>query len=300
MIPPKSSKLKLCSRPRSDSDDERLIKRIPVKTVMDKSVGKILFPLPPVVPVVYWERPSNSEDIFCKDDLMKFVRWPIKTDTVCYQCCHAFDGVPVPLPDTYDTRRKVYRCKGNFCSWQCAKSYNINQTQNFGKGNRNMYISLLAHQTWVKYRKDTGHKNLKFENMKTYATYSIKPSRPRELLRIFGGTMGIEEYREGFYGIIPPEEALEDKPFLTVSSRLLLPFTSNTNTTSTEVTDPTIGLSTTTKQIDSSTAHRHSNNFCNTLNMAKTDKMVMKRKRDVSSKNTLMSTMGVVIETKKR
>ena len=298
MIPPKSSKPKLCARPRSDSDDERLVKRIPVKT--DKNVDKILFPLPPVVPVVYWERPSNCADIFCKDDLMKYVRWPIKTDVVCFQCCHAFDGVPVPLPDTYDTRRKVYKCKGNFCSWQCAKSYNINQTQNFGKGNRNMYISLLAHQTWVKYRKDAGHENIKFENMKTYATYSINPSRPRNILRIFGGTMEIEEYREGFYGIIPPEEALEDKPFITFSNRLLLPFTSNTTTTSTEVTEPVIGLSTTTKQIDTSVAHRHSNNFCNTLNRAKTDKMVMKRKREVSSKNTLMSTMGVVIETKKR
>ena len=94
MIPPKSSKPKLCARPRSDSDDERLVKRIPVKT--DKNVDKILFPLPPVVPVVYWERPSNCADIFCKDDLMKYVRWPIKTDVVCFQCCHAFDGVPVP------------------------------------------------------------------------------------------------------------------------------------------------------------------------------------------------------------
>lgn len=303
MIPPKFSP-KLCSRPRSDSDDERVIRRIPVKKelTIENNVERILFPVAPTVPIVYWNRPSDSKDVYSGEDLMKCIRWPIKTETVCFQCCHPFDGVPVPLPDTYDTRRKVYKCKGNFCSWQCSKSYNLNQTKNFGKGNRNMYISLLAHQTWIKYRKNTKH----FENMKTYCTYSINPAPSRELLQMFGGSMSIEEYRKGFYGIIPPEEALEDKPFITFSNRLLLPFTSTGTTGTTELIEPSkpissssIGLST-TKQIDTSNAHRHSNNFCNTLNKAKTDKVVMKRKRAVGSKNTLMSTMGVVIETKKR
>ena len=301
MIPSKSSP-RLCPRPRSDSDDERVVRKLPVKkelTIKD-NVEKILFPVAPNVPIVYWNRPSNSKDVYSKDDLMKYVRWPIKTEIVCFQCCHPFDGVPVPLPDTYDTRRKVYKCKGNFCSWQCSKSYNLNQTKNFGKGDRNMYISLLAHQTWIKYRNNTKH----FENMKTYCTYNINPAPSRELLIMFGGSMGIEEYRKGFYGIIPPEEALEDKPFITFSNRLLLPFTSTGSagsTVSTEVIEPSnpIGISI-TKQIDTSNAHIHSNNFCNALNKAKTDKVVMKRKRDVSSKNTLMSTMGVVIETKKR
>ena len=289
---------KLFSRPRTDSDDERLISRKPVK--IDRVEDKVIFPLPPTTPIVYWDRPSTSKDVYSKEDSMKCVKWPLKTDVVCFQCCHAFEGVPVPLPYTYDSRRKVYKCKGNFCSWQCSKSYNINQTMDFGKGNRNMYISLLAHQTWIKYRKNTEN----FESMKTYATYSINPSSPRDLLKIFGGSMDIEEYRKGFYGIVPPDEALEQKPFITFSNRLLLPFTdiNNSKPSSEKTTNSSMsssGLST-TKQIETSTAHTHSNTFCNTLNRAKSEKIVMKRKREASSKNTLMSTMGVVIETKKR
>ena len=71
MIPPKFSP-KLCSRPRSDSDDERVIRRIPVKKelTIENNVERILFPVAPTVPIVYWNRPSDSKDVYSGEDLM--------------------------------------------------------------------------------------------------------------------------------------------------------------------------------------------------------------------------------------
>ena len=39
--------------------------------------------------------------------------WPAATDVLCWHCCHAFDGPPLPLPIKYDDRRDVFHvCVG--------------------------------------------------------------------------------------------------------------------------------------------------------------------------------------------
>lgn len=291
----------LISRPRTNSDDERSIKRLPAK--MEKVDGNTIFPEPPVTPIIYWNRPTEWDDVYPDESVLKSVRWPMKTSVYCHQCCHPFDGVPVPLPDTFDPVRKVYHCRGNFCSWQCAKAYNINDMNSmYGKGNRNMFIAILAHLTWVKYRNPYKKPVANSSTLKTYATYSIDPAPPRQNLNIFGGRMTIEEYRKGFFGIVPPDEAVEGKPFLISRNSLLLPFvqTSNETLEKTMLSTPMSTGCAVTKMIDTSNAHLHSNSFCDKLNKAKLEKIVMKRKRDTSNNNTLMSTMGVIVETKKR
>lgn len=157
-----------------------------------------------------------------------------------------------------------------------------------------MYIALLAHRTWVKYREEA------CKSLKTYAMYCIHPSLPKEVLKDFGGNMTIEEYRKGFFGIIPPSEAKVGKPFVTFRQTLLLPFVKQDGNSGGETSNPTKPV---TQKIDTSMVHRYSNAFCEKLNKAKSGNnpnTIMKRKRESSSKNTLMSTMGVKIETKKR
>ena len=276
-------------RPRTTEDDIRSIQRL-------KPVSGGGIPLPTKVPIVSWDRPvTGQEGDFgsTEEDVLKCISWPRSTTLLCHNCCYSFDGVPVPLPQSYDALRKVYHCRGNFCSWQCAKAYNNRQTPPSGRGNRNMYIALLAHRTWVKYRRKklTRHQE---EAMKTYATYCIQPSPPREVLQVFGGDMTIEEYRKDLFGIIPPDEAEAGKPFLTIRRRLLLPFVPENKGEETR-TKPA------TQKIDTSTAHKYSNAFCERLNRAQSGKSeLVKRKREADSKNTLFNTMGVVIETKKR
>lgn len=276
-------------------------------------------------PTVYWDRPVAPDDtIGDLDEYMKGVCWPMKTSVLCHQCCHSFDGIPVPLPQSYDRMRKIYHCRGNFCSWQCAKAYNMSHTINSGRGNRNMYIALLAYTTWVKYKKNASNKildssnssnkildssdlgsNYQKKNMEGYAMYHIDPSPPKELLICFGGKLSIEEYRKGFFGIIPPDEAIVGKPFLTTRQKLLLPFMDITQSSSSKALYAGEDLSelasgTLTQKMETSVVHRHSNAFCDKLNRAKSHKTVVKRKRKSTTKNTLMSTMGVTVQTKKR
>lgn len=283
-------------RPRNTEDDRRSILRLKSDVVN----GTI--PLPTKTPIVSWAQDldtNKSNFMQEEDEVLKCIDWPSSTTNLCHHCCYSFDGVPVPLPQSYDALRKVYHCRGNFCSWQCAKAYNNTQTPLSGKGNRNMYISLLAHRTWVKYR-GTALTDAKSKAMKTYAMGFIYPSLPREVLLVFGGKMTIEEYREDSFGIIPPSEAAVTKPFLTIRQRLVLPFldVSKKESAKDRVGVVLIGAIPVTQKIESSTVHRHSNAFCAKLNKAKTDLTIMKRKKDVTSKNTLMSTMGVVINKK--
>lgn len=276
-------------RPRTTEDDERSIRRL-------KSTAKTGdIPLPTKIPIVYWNRRLAEEEVGGNvnfgDDVIKCSSWPLSTTILCHHCCYSFDGVPVPLPQSYDALRKVYHCRGNFCSWQCAKAYNIRQTPLAGRGNRNMYIAILAHRTWVKYR--TGERTTQEEkSMKTYAMYCIHPSPPREVLQVFGGDMTIADFRKELFGIIPPSEAVAGKPFLTLRQKLCLPFVN-------EKIKDDASKKPVTQKIDASSLHQYSNAFCAKLNKAKNDDSIIKRKRKINSANTLMSTMGVVIETKK-
>ena len=290
-------------RPRTAEDDERSIRC--EKSVPREENGQTI-PMPTKTPIVSWNRPSKDVGTFLDedDDILKCVTWPLSTKILCHHCCYSFEGVPVPLPQSYDALRMVYHCRGNFCSWQCAKAYNNLQTPPSGRGNRNMYISLLAHRTWVKYQKEhTKGRQTKDRRlaMKTYAMSLIHPSPPREVLRVFGGKLSIDEYREGLFGIIPPSEAVEGKPFLTIREKLLLPFLDSSKKSSEGSNVVTLTSSTpVTQKIEASNVHRYSNAFCDKLNKAKLDQSIMKRKREVTTKNTLMSTMGVRMEIKKR
>jgi len=195
------------------------------------------------------------------------LKWPTSTNLLCYNCCNPFEGVPVPIPTLYDDKRNIYFCHGNFCSWQCSKAYNINEMPKAGQGNRNMNIALLAKQMWSNYR-DKDPKDKKIYSM------PIIPAPRRSELKSFGGNKTIEEYRKGFFGIIPPEEAYESKPFINIKDRLA-------------------------KKIETSVVHKHANDFCERLNKAKNEKVIIKRQRKDESKNTLLSSMGVVVKRKK-
>lgn len=120
-------------------------------------------------------------------DILKSVLDKITGDrysaqTSCFWCCHKFEWTPVLLPVSYDAYKNMYTCEGHFCSPECALAYNYadNKISDSTRWNRH---SLLRNLYGDLYRN-------KF----------LSPAPPRTLLRMFGGPLDIEQYREYVVG----------------------------------------------------------------------------------------------------
>lgn len=95
------------------------------------------------------------------------------TDTLCWWCAHRFEGVPRFIPTHFDPIRKRFKVTGNFCSWGCARAM-LSRDVAYSGCMENLY-NLVS----------TIHGR----------RYDIRPAPPREALKVFGGTMTIEEFR---------------------------------------------------------------------------------------------------------
>ena len=118
--------------------------------------------------------------------------WPETTNIYCWWCCHPFSCMPCALPEYY-RKDKFYVC-GCFCSFNCTASYN------FSKNDDDMWerYSLL---------------NLMYKKLYNEKFIKINLAPPREILKIFGGYMTIEEFRENSYK--------NDKTFIVVKPPLI-------------------------------------------------------------------------------
>lgn len=299
-------------RARTPGDDIRSVRHEKAKVERGDN-GNIILPDVSPDPIIVWSSNNNklnTNDTHSEEkgnldaQIQKCMEWPLKTDLLCHNCCHSFDTTPVPLPYSYDEIRNIYLCRGVYCSWQCAKAFNMGNMPRSGRGNVNMNISLLAHRMWVKYvrdesgpQKDTGV----YARLRLYTTYHIEPARNRDVLRVFGGTMTIEEYRKGFFSIVPPEEAVSGKPFITIRQKMYLPFAAMGRREGGDDQKEKKHMETTSNPwitmniMGTSVAHKHANEFCDKLNRATKEKAIIKRKREDSTKNTLISSMGVKV-----
>jgi hypothetical protein len=113
-------------------------------------------------------------------NIIKNNNWPDKTDVCCWWCCHRFDNSPCTLPIKYNDLKKSYDFIGIFCSWNCTKAYN-NYKNDYKKYERGQLITLLVKQIYG------------IEN-----SICIKTAPYRECLKMFGGYMNIEEFRNSF------------------------------------------------------------------------------------------------------
>ena len=264
---------------------------------------------------------STSEVLLSEGEVLKCKNWPLRTTSLCHHCCHSFKTVPVPLPQTFDREKRIYYCRGLFCSWNCAKSHNLANSSLIGKGDRNAYIALLAYGMWVKHRTsrpDMGPlSRSECSTLDRYSRYNISPSPPKECLKAFGGDVEIEQYRRGFFGIVPPEEAVVGRPFLNLREAIakestVLPFVNLSlfsRPAALSISKPS-GRPTNTHRSPfmepsgspkGAALHKNANEFCSRLNKATDSQSAMlKRKRNTVTKNTLMSSMGIVVEKKNK
>lgn len=101
--------------------------------------------------------------------------WPISTSIACYWCCHQFNNAPFGIPIKHMKEKfYVYGC---FCSLECASSYNFDDKSNIEEmWERYSLINFLS--------RTIGLKNV------------VKPAPSRLCLKLFGGQMDIESFRE--------------------------------------------------------------------------------------------------------
>jgi len=117
--------------------------------------------------------------------------WPNSTSIYCWWCCHPFEGSPCSLP--YEYKDETFHVYGVFCSPECSASYNFDNNDGINIWERYSLLNLL-------YRTVYNDKNIK-----------IKLAPPRQTLRIFGGSLQINEFRfnntnynHTYYIIKPP------------------------------------------------------------------------------------------------
>jgi hypothetical protein len=97
-------------------------------------------------------------------------------DVACFWCCHSFNWSQCVLPISYDAYKNLYTCEGNFCSPECALAY-------------------LYKESGTESSKWTRHSLLRYMYESLYVVRDLSPAPPRNLLRMFGGPLDIEQYR---------------------------------------------------------------------------------------------------------
>lgn len=117
------------------------------------------------------------------NELMKSVLEKVSVDrytpqTACFWCCHGFSWQASVLPIYYDTYKNSYICEGHFCSPECALAHNYADTKT------------VESLKWNK------HSLLRNLYSKIYTNRILSPAPPRTLLRMFGGPLDIEQYRD--------------------------------------------------------------------------------------------------------
>jgi hypothetical protein len=115
----------------------------------------------------------NTMDEFMKAN--KNNTWLTETNTRCWWCCYEFDTTPIGIPISY--QNNCFNVYGCFCSFNCALSYNFNDDGN-KKWERVGLIHLLYKRTYNKKEANIGY------------------APNREFLKIFGGNMDINEFRD--------------------------------------------------------------------------------------------------------
>jgi len=112
----------------------------------------------------------------------------------CWWCCYSFDHAPIGLPDNY--KEELFHTFGYFCSFNCAKAYNLEKFDNKYE-EKNCLLLMLKR---------------KLINDDSF----IKPANPRESLKLFGGHQTIEDFRKDFQMIdktailiFPPSKPLK-------------------------------------------------------------------------------------------
>jgi hypothetical protein len=105
--------------------------------------------------------------------------WPQRTNIYCFNCAHSFDHTPASLPFKY--QNGIFYVYGCFCYPECAAAFNFNESICVENVHEN--YNLL---------------NLMYRKIYNDPNYRVKIASHRTCLKIFGGTLDIDDYRKSF------------------------------------------------------------------------------------------------------
>lgn len=93
--------------------------------------------------------------------------------TACFWCCHTFSWKSIVIPTHYDAYTNQYSAEGHYCSPECALSsvYSDPSTTEAQKWTRQSLLSSL------------------------YKVENLNRAPDKRVLRLFGGTLSIEQFR---------------------------------------------------------------------------------------------------------
>ena len=112
----------------------------------------------------------------CSKEMVKYHVTNYTNETKCFWCKHNFSTPSIGLPDNYNNSK--FKMIGHFCSFNCAKSYNLDLCDN-NIWKRNSLLDFLYMLT---YNEDI----------------EILPAPHWKVLKDFGGNLSIEQFRDDF------------------------------------------------------------------------------------------------------
>lgn len=110
------------------------------------------------------------------------------TGLVCWWCVHPFPkglAHAIHAPTAYDDLLNKFTTRGNFCSWACAKAWILDKNMS-RMGEWCQYLAQMRLQAFGRHE-------------------PCWPAPKREMLKIFGGELEIEEFRRFGGRVEPPE-----------------------------------------------------------------------------------------------
>lgn len=148
---------------------------IPAERVVPPPTEVVPAAVPPLQEMDYYGLKSALLVQFQSSSEIKTI--PVQSDSACFWCCHPFTHRPVVLP-IRDTGEYL-QVMGNFCSPECASAYLFDIRQD-------------SHTRWEQLA-------LLYRVYGEACNGNIHPAPPRSILKLFGGSLSIQEYRQLIY-----------------------------------------------------------------------------------------------------
>ena len=203
-VKPQASQLSQHSLLKSQSQDPSQAQEVSFRgfTGLENFIKLKSVAGPPMV--VSSEEKTNRKDLIINSGIKRTSQeplsvfsesWPVSSPYACWYCCHSFDTTPVGIPAILTNH--VFRCYGNFCSYNCARRYLCPL-----KDDEDDMASMQSSNDIFK-GDDQGEKLQLLEllyHLETGADLDepIKTAPRRLILKMFGGNKTIEEFRRSF------------------------------------------------------------------------------------------------------
>jgi len=165
----------------NDNEDD-IILQLPISQnkintiINNKNESKINNEPTPYESICYFS--NDAENVSCENEYYHNNTFNFnKNKSCCYWCCHSIDGINYGMPYNYDNINDTFYVIGSFCRLQCANAYNFQMNSGSDKvWEVNSWIQMLGRRNGIQ--------------------GIIRPAPCRYLLKMFGGNMTIEEFRE--------------------------------------------------------------------------------------------------------